>query len=206
MKRLVMLVLGGLAACAQGPSLNHPNAARGPDVDAAGSWEVRRSTDAGISAEMPCKPLLSSSDPQDGYGHQTKYFEMRCIEPLGGTKSAFFRVSRTTYPSSKDLARENFAKYMSLVRSGANVGPTVTIQGQQREIHVDYVLKQRSVRGDLGLHETQDECMWNFMGLDGGSEVQAVMSLPKSMCPTGTQSISTEISSKFFDSILYDAW
>lgn len=140
------------------------------------------------------------------YGHQTKYFEMRCIEPLGGGKSAFFRVSRTTYPSDKNLARENFEKYFSYVRSGPSGGPTVTVQGQLGEMHVDYVLKQRSVRGDLGLHKTQDECMWNFMGLDGGSEVQAIISLPKSMCPADAQSVSTEISSKFFDSILYDAW
>jgi hypothetical protein len=48
--------------------------------------------------------------------------------------------------------------------------------------------------------------MWNFMGLDGKSEVQAVLTLPRSLCPAGRQPVLNAIALKFFDSIHLDPW
>lgn len=204
MRRLALLILVGLAGCAQERGFDGPRAVN--DVGGLGPWEIQHSPEGGISVQMPCKATALTSDGQDGYGHATKYYELRCAKDVGGAGMAFFRVSRTTYPASRDLARQNFQRYLDYVRSPPRTGPTVRLAGTRGSRDVDYVLKQRSVRGDLGFTESQDGCGWNFMGLDGGSEVQAVMMLPSPMCPVADQSISTGIASKFFDSILYDAW
>jgi len=199
MKRLILVVLAGLAACASSEG------SRLSTNDAIGPWQVRHLAEPGISVSLPCDPTSSTSTPQDGYGHTVHEIELRCVKPLGGQDRAFFRVVRETFPSDPALARSDFEHYLSVVRVKPATGPTLQIAGQQRETHVDYVLKQNKVGGDLGFHDLGDSCMWNFVGLDGETGVQAIMSLPQAMCPKGNEPIVTNVASKYFDSILLDA-
>jgi hypothetical protein len=199
MKRLAMaLLLTAVAGC-----VSEQN---GSDADVLGQWKVQRFENAGMSVSMPCKPILSSGSPQDGYGHETRQFELRCFEYRNSADVDSFSLTRTTYPSNAALARENFDKYFAFVRSDNVSGPKVVIAGQTREVHADYVLKGRPIHGDLGFHDEGNECMWNFMGLDDGSEIQAVVTLPKRMCPARSATNFTAAAAKFFDSIVIDDW
>ena len=214
MKRSAMLFLLGLAACAQGRAFDHPSNVEAQGADPVGPWELHRSSEAGISVALPCEPTLSvdpaKRDPRawtrftDRYGGWASLFTLQCTKLLGRGDVASFRITRTTFPSLPGLARQDFEHYMDLVRSEAQghyQGPRVMIAGEMGVRHIDYVLKQQSVRGDLGLHDFPDRCMWNFYGLNGESVVQAVMFLPKRLCPTGDQPVVTEIAAKFLDSI-----
>lgn len=78
------------------------------------------------------------------------------------------------------------------------------IAGQQRETHQDYRLGQQDIHGDLGYHDIGDQCFWNFYGLAGDSIIQAVITVPKSMCPTASQATLTDAASRFYDSIVVE--
>jgi len=205
MKRIALLILVGLVGCTEGQTPDHVGVTGAFGGEPFGIWKLHHSEEGGISAAFPCNPLISNSDPQDGYGHQTQQFELRCLKPLGEMGNAFFRVTKTTYPVGQGLARYNYDKYLAYVHSDHVVGPKVQIVGQERETHSNYVLKNHGVNGDLGVIETHDSCMWNFMGLDGESRVQALVTLPKRMCHTGAEPIVPEAVGKFFDSIALEA-
>ena len=204
MKSWAIFFLVGLVGGTQAQALDRTAGLNEPGL--LGRWEAQGSSDVGMSVQVPCKAMKLFSDPQDGYGHPTKYYELRCSKELGGRQRALFRVSRTTYPSDPNLARQDFQRYVDYVRAGPKEGPTVRLAGQLGEVHIDYALKQRQLRGDLGFTELQDSCSWNFMGLDGGSKVQVLIILPLGMCPSDGQPLPTGAASKFFDSIFYDDW
>ena len=111
---------------------------------------------------------------------------------------------RKTFPSDPTLARADFAHYLDVVHSSQSHGPMVRLAGQQTEVHLDYALKQQKIGGDLGFHDLGDSCMWNFVGLQDETGVQAIMILPKSMCPKGDEPIVSAVASRYFDSIFLE--
>ena len=204
MKGWMTLVLVSLTGPALGELPATPGALSAQGADGLGPWVVHHSPEAGITVALPCDPRLSYSHPQDGSGHQTDKVELNCTKILGPSKYATFRLVRMTYPPDRDLARQHYEEYAAYIRSADKTGAMVLLAGEERHVHADYALKHRAVNGILGLIETREKCTWNFIGLDGGSQVQIIMSLPKAMCPSASDPIVTKIASGFFDSILFD--
>jgi hypothetical protein len=128
--------------------------------------------------------------------------ELRCRVLLDHGGEASFRVDRTTFKTAPGNVQVVFKKYMAFVRSTA--GPRVMVAGQQRETHQDYSLMQKGIQGDLGYHDIGEQCFWSFYGLAGDSIVQAIMTVPKNMCPTGSQSTLTEAALRFYNSIVVE--
>jgi len=202
---LALLTLAASPTCAQPPAQSGREAAA--VIDALGTWRTTHSAEAGISLLIPCKPELSYSDPQDGYGHTSELVELRCGARSNQGGEASFRIDRTTFKSAPGNVQVVFKKYMDFIRSidsGSYKGPRVMIAGQQHETHRNYRLKQQGIYGDLGYHDIGDQCFWNFYGLAGDSIIQAIMTVPKSMCPTGSQATLTDAASRFYNSIVVE--
>ena len=176
-------------------------------TDPLGTWRPMHSAAAGLSLLLPCKPEVSYSDPQDGYGHTSELVELRCGAQSSQGGEASFRIDRTTFKSAPGNVQVVFKRYMDFIQStqsGSYKGPKVIIAGQQRETHQEYRLKQQGIYGDLGYHDVGDQCFWNFYGLAGDSIIQAIMTVPKSMCPASGQRTVTDAASRFYDSIVVD--
>lgn len=198
MKRFVMPCFAIIAwpACAQSPV-----------TDELGTWRTTHSPQAGITLTMPCKPDLSYSDPQDGYGHASEQVELRCRIPTSQETEAIFRIDRTTYKTIPGNVQTIFNKYMNYIKStesGTDKEPRVVIAGQVVENHQNFVLKRNGIHGDLGFHETGEQCFWNFYGLAGDSIIQALMFVPKSMCSNRDPSNLTVDAARFYNSIEVD--
>jgi len=204
MNRFAISVLVGIVGGIQGYAFDGEAAAGTLHVDPLEPWKAYQSTEGGFAAAFPCRPLPTISDPEDGYGHHTKQFELRCSEPVRDGGKKFFRLTRITYPQSQGLARENFDRYRSYVQSDHSAGPQVMVMGQISDTHVDYVLRN-GVQGDLGFIQSRDSCQWNFRGISAESEIAILVMLPKSACPeAGKASIPDDVK-KFFDSIVLNS-
>lgn len=203
MKSATVTLLFLIASSTRAQSPAQSSATETSFTDALGTWQTTRSPQAGISIQTPCKPEVSYSNPQDGYGHASEEVELKCR--IGW--NALFRIDRTTYKNVPGNVQKVFGRYMDLIRSidaGTQKGPRVMIAGQQRETHQDFALTQKSVHGDLGYHQAKDQCFWNFYGLAGDSIIQAIMMVPKEMCPSGDQPALTAAAARFYESILVD--
>lgn len=156
---------------------------------------------------LPCKPELSYSSPQDGYGHASEVVELRCSTDSNSGDQAFFRIDRTTYKSAPGNVHLEFMRYMDMVRamkSDSHHGPKVMIVGQPQETHTNHSLENARVSGDLGYRNTGVRCFCNFYGLAGDSIIQAVMDVPRSLCPVGGSTSLTQQAERFYSSIIVE--
>jgi hypothetical protein len=204
MNLFAISILVRIAGGIQGYVFNGEAAAGMSHVDPIEPWKAYQSTEGGFTAAFPCRPLPKTSDPEDGYGHHTKEFELRCSQPVRGGGKKFFRLTRITYPEMQGLARENFDRYRSYVRSDHSAGPKVMVVGQISDTHVDYVLRN-GVQGDLGFIQSHENCRWNFRGISAESEISILVMLPKSACPEAEKSSIPDDVKNFFDSIVLNS-
>jgi hypothetical protein len=148
---------------------------------------------------------VSYSNPQTEDGRPSERIELRC--QVLNQPQAFFRIDRTTFKGAPDQARRVFISYMKLVRSSDSddkISPPVIIAATQRRAHQDFTLAHKAAHGDLSYREVGRECAWNFYGLAGNSIIQALMVLPKGMCPETDKPVLTNTATQFYGSIIIE--